>query len=905
MAGSLVDITLPSGEGATVPQEDLAQAVAAGATPTLAKGGEYEKEFGGGIGQAASFAFGAGRTASLGTMDGLLIEGANVLGGNSARADMLHGLNVAKDTNSVSNLAGEAAGLFVGGGKGIAAVGEGVEHAVASRLGAGLMNKAASMGARGFVEGGVIGLQHQISEDTLGDAGYNGEKLFAAAGKDALLGGGIGAGIGVLSHFGSEALGALRSARGPRSAGLLDEVAGVEGAGVGLREDVRAAETLVGDFQKAGVTSEQAAVLADEASTLARARTAGGPMSGFIDERAAQVARARAAGNADLEEVFMKGYGDRATKLARQDELLDASARKLADKGTKVMRDMEDVINDAQFTQKGSQMAKLVDPQKWELARDTAMRSLQDTDAVLSRLEQTASKGGQEGAVNSLRKKLTDFYAANEKIDMNLLRAGSDSGAQKATGDFYMRLDDLKRSADKFASHGTSVFGRTEASHEFRALADKLRNTLEDESIWGAAGGAQRETNATFSLAKGRRDDFGRRFAVSVDQVSGVPVPELDAGKIKAALRQLEGAEGDQSVKTTEAFIDGLRARTDAVERHFALDPAQAAKLAKGKAALDDFATQFQASRKEANVIARLRTQQLEEQGRSLGGVLGLATDIMTKPLQQMERLGALKAATERFEKGIEGGINRFFEGKGSALMKRFDKPEEAIRGAARSREAVTKEIGELREVAANGVGMQARVGKLLGDVTSFAPKIGGAAAVVAMRALTYLAAEAPKPRADVTMLGARPNLRFSDQELSIYENKRNAAFHPETVVAELHAGKLNRDGIRTVKVIYPQLFAKMQDTARTQLIDMEQKGLLDSMPYQRKAAIATLLEVAPDGTWKPDFMALMQSTKLPDGGGSSAPQAMAAPRQASGRPIKLNTAILNTEAQTIEGRTT
>jgi len=275
--------------------------------------------------------------------------------------------------------------------------------------------------------------------------------------------------------------------------------------------------------------------------------------------------------------------------------------------------------------------------------------------------------------------------------------------------------------------------------------------------------------------------------------------------------------------------------------------------------------------------------------------VLGLAQDLLTKPGRQMERLGALKATTDRLEKAIAGGMKRFFDGEGAAVAKAFERPIES-----RTRDVMTKEIGELREVAQNPANLQVRIGKMLGDIPSFAPKIGSAAAIVAMRALTYLATQAPTPRVDQQMLSTKPTMRYSDQELSVYENKRQAAFHPETVIAELQAGKLNRDGIKTVKAVYPQLFAQMQDTARTQLMEMERKGLLDRMPYQQKAAIASLLEIAPDGTWKPDFMAMMQATKAPP----PPPAQPQAPSGGAGRPIKMDTSVLSTEAQTIEGRT-
>lgn len=883
---------------ATVPEADLEAALAAGAERAKPQG-QYEKELGGTLGQAASFAFGAGRTASGGASDGLLIEGANIFGGESARADMLQGLNAAKDTNPYSNLGGEAAGLFVGAGKGLTAVGAGVESAAASRVGAGLLGKVAGMGARGLVEGAALGAQHQITEDTLGDVDYNGEKIFATAAKDSLLGGGIGAGLGVVGHYGGEALTALRANRGPVPAGLLDDVAGVEGAGTALRQDVRATEGLVNDFQKAGATSEQGAVMADEINQLAKAKSSAGPLSGLIDDRAAQLAKARSGGNADLEDVFLKGYGDRAQRIIGHDAEVGTQALAVTKHGTELMR-AEETLNRINFTERPDQFAKLLDPTKIDAAADAAALMAQKVDATVSKFEQVAMQGGEAVQVKALRKTLNSLYSDRA----TLVDAATGAARENALRDMYMGTYRLKQAVQDMAGFGKALHMRTASEGMFGKLAEDLRTGLEDESVWGRAGAANREWNETFSGQLARRNDFANRFGVSIDQAAGVPRPEVDFEKTRNFLKSISGnaAEDDalQGMKSAGSFTDGIRSRLGALEKYADMTPADRAVFEKARASADAFDATFATARKESAVVSRLRTQALEEQGHSLGGVLGLATDIMTKPLQTMERLGALKAATERFEKGIANGISRFFKGESVAA----DGVMSASRGAARSKDVVANEIGELRELVANQPAMQSRVGKLLGDVSSYAPKIGGSASGVALRALTFLATEAPTPRADVTMLGTKPALRFSDQQLSVYENKRNAAFHPETVVQELNLGKLNRDGIRTVKAVYPRMFAQMQDTARTQLMEMDQKGLLDKMPYQQKAAIASLLEVAPDGTWKPDFMALMQSTKLPGGPGAGAPP-KSGPGGVSARPIRINTAVMETEAQQIEGRTT
>jgi len=887
--GGLVDITLPTGEAATVPQEDLAQAVAAGAVVSRAgPEGKYEREFGGLLGMGASAVFGAGRVASGGLTDLALVEGADMLGGARARADMQHGLRVAKETNPYSTLGGEAAGLFIGAGEGITGAGAVVEEQVAARVGEGLLGSMASMGARGGVEGTLLGFGKAVSEDALGEPDPTGEKLFATAVKDGLLGAGVGAGIGAVAH----GLGSLRHAVGPRPSGLLDEVAGTPGAGRVLREDLGATESIVTDLRKAGATSEQAAVMTDELQALAKETAAalrkGGPASGVVDKAAAWYAANRAGGNAELEEVLRKAYADRVTRIVKQEEILDKNARILAERGSAVMRG-EEVLNRVNFTERPDQFAKLLDPTKLDVAADAAVKMTQRVDALVTELEQTAMKGGNEVGVRRLRKMLQDTYAKHASM--------VDGGGENALRDLYMSTYKLKQEVGKVSGFGKAPYLRSEGENLFSQAYEELRVGLEDEAVWGAAGAANREWNETFSAALARRQDFGGRFGVSIDQVSGVPKPEVDFDKARSILNDLRGTADDdirQGVRSAEAFIDGNRQRIAAIEKYADLGPAEVKQLAQMRSDLDAFESAFADARKEAGVVNRLRQQQLEEQGRSLGGVLGLATDIMTKPLTTMERLGAVKAATERFEKGIENGLNRLFDGKGKEILDRLSPSVKP-----RAREAVQKEIGEVRQLAANPELLQKRLGEFAGDLPRHAPNTSASVAAVATRALTFLAINAPQPVVQKDAFG-RTRERYTDSQLADYERKRNAALHPESIIREMKQGKLNREGIRTVKFVYPHLFVQMQDMARSEIAGLDREGKLDSMPRERKKAISILLETPADGTFEPDFIALMQGAKAP-----SAPQAAPmGPAPVAKRPIKLDVGMFETEAQQIEGRT-
>lgn len=883
---------------ATVAAEDLAQAKQAGAVLRPAKG-VYEDEFGGGLGQAASAIFGAGRMASGGLMDAALIDGAGLVGGDQAAADMRHGLNVAKDTNPLATMGGEAAGLFIGAGEGVTGAGQVAEEAATGLLGKGLLGSVGSMGLRGATEGALLGAQQQLSEDALGNVDHNGEKLFASAAKNALIGGAVGGGLGALGHFGSEAVAAFKHGPGPRSTGLLDDVAGMPGLGQPMREEVGAQESLIKDLQKTGLTSDEAASLAGDVKTLARARTAGGPLSGVLDDVASRFATAKANGNAERLEVLEHGFLDASRSLGSHEQEVSNQALALTKHGTDLMR-AEETLNRINFTERPEQFAKLLDPAKIDVAADAAARMTQKVDALVSQFERESMLGGEAVQMRQIRKTLNSTYAKQA----SLIDATTGAARENAMRDLYMDTYRLKQKVQELSGFGKDLHRLTPAESMFRNVGEELRTGLEDEAAWGKAGTANREWNETFSQALPRRQDFAQRFGVSIDQAAGVPKPEVDFDKARSFLKGLTGHELEdgalQGTKSAGAYTDGIRARLGALEKHADMSAADRAVFDKARASADKFDEAFATARKESAIVARLRTQALEEQGKSLGGVLGLATDVMTRPLQTMERLGAIRAATERFEKMIEGGINRFFEGKGSALMRRAEDTTSKLRGASRPAEAVGKEIGDLRELAASAPAMEARVQQLVGTMGDHAPKTASAMATVGLRALTYLASQAPQGRTETRLGMLKPTTRYSAQDLAVYETKRTAAFHPETVLTEMRAGKLNREGIKTVKAVYPQMFAQMQNLARTQIYAMEQKGTLDAMPYAQKAALATLLEVAADGTWKPDFMALMQSTKAPP------PAPAAVPNAAEGggrRPVKINTEVFETEAQQVEGR--
>jgi hypothetical protein len=602
-------------------------------------------------------------------------------------------------------------------------------------------------------------------------------------------------------------------------------------------------------------------------------------------------------------------YATVSKRVAGHEEVLDRGAQKLAREGTEVFRLAEDTANEVHFAAKSEQFGKLVDGARLDTQRDQIAKLLQESDDMLRFWESTSSKGQAEGAIKSLRKIHTDAVRFMSQIDPASARAG---------GELYIRADKFKRALDSFSQWGASKrsatgrYGLPEAiTHEtgIRSVADKWRAALEDETVWGAAGPAQAEWNASYSTLKPRRDHFGRELGVAIDSEAGIVRPEVDFKKVRSMLSELRGNDIDadlQAVKSTEAVIDGTRARVQKILEHGDITPTQKARLTEGLKELDEFQGAFNEARAEAAKVNRLKAQLADEQGKGMGGLLGLVTDAFTRPATTMGRLAEIRNTTRGLQKAMDLGFAKVFKSSSKYASSAGQAAEQA---APRAKAEVAKEIGEVKELAANPERMQERITRFVGDLPKHAPKIADEVAATATRAIYYLAKEAPPAGVRLSLVGVHnAKERYSDQQVAAWEAKRRAVLGavkgetaPETLLSDMQKGRLNREAIQAIEFVSPRLFAQMQEMAWEELQRMESKGLLDAMPYQRKAAIASLLKVPPDRTWQPDFIKLMQGAKampapIPD------PVTTAPQNGASKRAIKMNTAIYSTEAGRIEG---
>jgi hypothetical protein len=641
----------------------------------------------------------------------------------------------------------------------------------------------------------------------------------------------------------------------------------VEGAGRGVRQNAADVSAALDEGQRLGMTTDETREVLGKMDELAQARANAAPEARSIfDDVARKYADVKAGGNAEKAGHIFEGYSARASRLAQQEEILDAATRKLTASGNDVFRKMDDTIAEAAFLEKSQQFEKLVDPAKGSEAIDAAIRFRNRANETIRFWEDTASKGGAEGAVKRARKWMTDLDG-----DLSRIAHNDDGAAAKA----FNRLDEFKRQLAPAAQFGKPVFGLPEAARDFDALYHDLRGVLEDEAVFGKAGAAQRDLNAAFSNAKPARDYFENALATrGLEQRMGRPMMVVDPAK--GFLGRIGGAEADLQEQSARDFIAGMRNRANKVEEHLSLTGEQKRSIAEGRKSLDTFEKTLNETKDQAAIVARLKKAQAEEQGKAIGGMLGFVSDVISRPYKTMERLADAKVTIDRITKSIQETADRFVEGKASKAPSGVLDKE--------SRREATSLIAEIRRLAGSPTALVAKAHSIADDLPTFAPRHASAVASQLARVVTYLASKAPQgytPRGALVPPNAAP--RYSDADLSKFLRTADAAMKPEEA---LRKGSLTRDEVECIKFVSPGMYQELRDRTMEQIAKMERDGKLKAMPYDQKLQIATLLGVPADGTLDPAFVQAVQATKQTPAQADAAEQAPA-PRTFSGRPMK------------------
>lgn len=444
------------------------------------------------------------------------------------------------------------------------AVGRGVEGAGAALLGEGVAARAVTAAAQGAVEGSLFGIGQAASESAVKDVPLTAERLMAAMGHGALLGGGLGAG--------ASALGSLVRAAGSKVGEVGSQILGRETA---LASELGASVVPKGE----GTIS----ALVDRYGREQAIKSAGGTQ--------AMVERLQGMGQDIEQRVIKKLLDDAPELLGKKPGALINAAEKATAAERLVQKDGERIgklLDDLSAAGTKAETGKLVADFRQRVAAETAsavspdaQRAAKQMDDWLTSVETKVGAGDVKAlweARRELRKDIDwkkpveagdrynnwkrDLYRSmGDEIEAAGGRAGPELGP-----DFAVRWKNANADyrASLWLEEATARGAAREASNRMLGLSEQLGilGGLAQGGVAGlplALGGA-----AVQHLVKRYGSDVAARVARSATHAEGVVA--LDRAVESIAGERIAGLLG--AAREAPRAATGLATVVDKAVRH-------------------------------------------------------------------------------------------------------------------------------------------------------------------------------------------------------------------------------------------------------------------------------------------------------------------------------------------------
>jgi len=828
-----IHVVSPFGVVGTVPASALGQAQREGytlATPEQVAARREQEQYGGGVHALGAAGAGAARALTFGLSDVAMAEAgaqetlaayrrvqpeATMLGEIGGTVAGLGGAAVAKG----AGLAGQALRGAAAPTRAVLAAGEAVEAgAVAAGLG-----RVGGLTARAAAEGAAYGAAGAVTDAALGDHELTGERLFSAMGHGALLGG--GAALGLAGMAGA----AARAGRAGKAAvGRL-----LERASPSAIESV--AERTYGYVPKG--LGEAVAKAYRETAQL---------VTGAPREATETLLRTGAEGRAARKVAVYEAAG-----------IKDAVARDLRVGLDDMLTRFDEVSAAAKGEMKAEQVARLVATGNEEAARLTTAKALVDTRQTLQAMLADPVGYGMAGRTKKLL----------ARVQWHTERMGAENA------DAFVTLDRVKREIGQYRRSYQKTFERT-GMHETRAsgealeqLYERQRMVLEDARVWGRAAEMQRALNAPWTEQIATNHEFRTAFTRRTEGVWGARKTIASDEKAVAYVNGLLNPTKDHAhqalagwLKNTESFVQAAKTALD-------LTPAQLAaveRIGQVRAQLQTRVVDATDAITKSNQFRALIDA--DQQGALLGGLvggglvggpagmaLGLAGSALMAPGATVRRIAALEALQERVAGSLEGRAVNWARGA-----------ERARRGIARITVPAVRIADEYdqrkRRVEAIAAAPRDALREQAAAMAPQAPQIQASALATADRAAQYLTTALPA----AVSRGLGPPRPPSRDEMEKWLRKARVVEDPASVVRDLEAGRLSRDGVDALRTVYPARYAALQRDLMTALAEQAGSPGGIRMPYQDRLQLGLLLGMPTDATLDPELMRAVQATYTP-----------------------------------------
>lgn len=811
--------------------------------------------------------------------------------------------------NEGAAFAGNLVGGVVGGlglGKGLGLIERGVATASGSR--------ALGTAASAAVEGGLMGASQASEEAFLGDTELTAEQTLAGMGLGALLGGGVGLGLGAgRAFFGRRGTRGMTPVDGPRlgpTASADDAIEGIATRALG--PEVKPVPGL-GQHIREGLESAQSAVAGVEREALGEV----GATRGFLDPKSAAYRKRGLWWNRD------KIWGESTERLTRE---LESAADDAGDVfGTVVDSGLK---REAILPKLSGDAERMVGAARAELSK------------VRQELGEAIARADDFGNTTLLSKKLR--YLDAIEPDVSVSRAMG-TEAKEMAADSFIALDKTKRALQKdIAALRSTRSSEALGQMQNRQLADylegiqeRIRTGLEDSATWGKAGDAQKAINAKWGEFIRTQRLYREGFLKQVegaDYATGRPVYRVDPEKVGRYIRATGRKEGALLDEYFRRHVDAREALAKEIGGQFATKGDELARVTdstatvkKTLAALDETA---RAVNQVDSIIEAERSGLAGAFGGGavLGGViggvpgamLGAGMQAISRPGAMIRSAAAIEQLARNVNRKIDLGVKDFFRRTAQPLGAKARKALEGTRTAGRvagralpvatsmalfrgketdNQKAYQKRAGEVLAATQDfGAGIRDRATTALADLPSTAPRLSANLATTATKGAEFLKSKLPAPLVNTKSLTPKSvPVTVSDLEIQQFARYWSAVTNPLSVLDDLRRGDCTKEQVEALQVVYPKLYGQIQETVRTQLMELDEQRVL--VPYQARLQLDLLLDLNGGGepTATVEFMTRFQeiAANQPSGGNAPQPQPPAKPLNFASR-LRTGTDSLN-----------
>lgn len=892
------------------------------------------------LGAVAAAGEGAARGATLGLSDPIAIETARAFGGEGAAEATREHLEGVQRFNPTAAMLGEiggaAAPLLVTGGTSAAATGtaraaqaaragvravgapvraadalgalaeRGVARAIGTEgatVGRRVAQAGARWGARGAVEGAAWEAGMAVSEAALGDTELTGERLLAALGEGALVGGVAGGAIGATGRAGLE--GARATGRG-----------------------IQAGYQYTAEQARRGIQwgTVQAQEMAEGVESLAR-RMWGDAAPG-LGERWVQLQSALTG--ADPEAIRKLGIQNTTPEAMAARKLVTFGADEAHNTAVRTIRKSIDwLVDRARAISEHARGGLKIDHVRKIVVRGNEDATHRAAYRYLDGLKKNVNEMLAERGAYGQRASLLQAREAINHYETRIAKRVSEGVFDNA--ELFADLDHLKQRIGKWSGPDRHIVSADQATHaRMREHYDGVRGLLESERLWGAAGKAQREINEGWVRWLDTLERFERTFMIVGEKDAATDYwtrkMVADPAKVDAHLNNIGLVRQDAVKELLEAHVDNTIQFADSIVRNYGIPKDQLLPIQEIRSAAESLRKSVKSAEDTVGLVNQMKALvAADTQGAGaglmglaggvfagpVGAAAGLASGALMQPGRSIRQMAVLESMagklTERVEGGVQGFISKAKERakevteKGVAKAREIAKEvadttkraakataDATVRGsvatargtyragiyagseAARERRRRYERIASTVQMAASHPEAVSRaVYASLGPAADSAPMAAAATAQAANRAMGFLATKLPPQGPSRNPL--QPELdvpRVSDTEMSRFLRYAKAVESPTSVLSDLANGTLSREGVESLRVVYPKVYEQIQSEILANM-----GAIHDRLAYSDRIQLGILFNVPTDVSLQPEFIALMQSQFMVQDGPDGMPQ--------------------------------